>query len=75
MEPQYISRFFFIYFTVTGVKKIVHYTEDFVSLIEVSYIVLFQNFKKVAQRSQAILIRTTKEYTLTLFFCGIHFEF
>ena len=68
MEPQYISRFFFIYFTVTGVKKIVHYTEDFVSLIEVSYIVLFQNFKKVAQRSQAILIRTTKEYTLTLFF-------
>ena len=25
-----ISRFFFIYFTITGVKKIVSYTEDFV---------------------------------------------
>ena len=25
-----ISRFFSIYFTITGVKKIVHYTEDFI---------------------------------------------
>ena len=24
-----IARFFFIYFTITGVKKIVHYAEDF----------------------------------------------
>ena len=28
--PRYISRFFFIYFTVTGVKKIVRYTKDFI---------------------------------------------
>jgi len=25
-----LSRFFFIYFTITGAKKIVRYTEDFV---------------------------------------------
>ena len=32
-----ISRFFFIYFTITGVKKIVRYTEVFV-IDEVRYI-------------------------------------
>ena len=37
--------------------------------------VLFQKFKKVAQRSQAILIRTTKEYTLTLFFVAYILNF
>ena len=33
-----LSRFFFIYFTITGLKKIVRYTEDFVIYIEVRYI-------------------------------------
>ena len=28
--PLIISRFFFIYFTITDVKKIVRYTDDFV---------------------------------------------
>ena len=27
---RYIERFFSLYFTITGVKKIVRYTEDFV---------------------------------------------
>ena len=31
-------RFFFIYFTITGVKKIFCYTKDFVIIIEVHYI-------------------------------------
>ena len=33
---RYIEVFFFIYFTIIGVKKTVRYTEDFV--IEVRYI-------------------------------------
>ena len=33
-----ISMFFFIYFTITEVNKIVRYTEDFVIIIEVRYI-------------------------------------
>ena len=33
-----MSRFFSIYFTISGVKKIVCYTEDFAIIIEACYI-------------------------------------
>ena len=79
VEPRYISMFFFIYSSVTGVKKIVRYTEDFV--LQRFVISRFHSnikFKKVAQGAQAILIGTTKRiyvYPFFFFLCGIHFEF
>ena len=81
MEPRYVSRFFFIYFTVTGVKK----NRSLYRGLRFTYrgslyrdsTVLFQKFKKVAQGAQEILIRTTKEYTFTLFFVAhiLNFKF
>ena len=79
MEPQYISRFFFIYCTVTGVKKIVHYTADFLSLIEVRPIEVplyyFKSLRKWPRDLRQFWLELQKNIRLPCFFVAYILNF
>ena len=71
VELRYISRFFFIYFTVTSWSKENRSLYRGLRFIVVRYIEVPQyniKFKKVAQGAQAILIGTTKRIYVYPFF-------